>query len=331
MSAERGDKGEAFLQRWSRRKSAARQPEAAPVEHPDAASLSAATATPAPAVQLKPPALTDVDFADVDFDALTYVSDYSRFMAPGVPEHIRKKALQKLWLSDTQFTQVDPFQDYAGDFTDKAVAVKGVLATAYKVGRGFLTTDEAAAWDKLGRPQSEHAIIDAAVAVTIDAEPPDQPEVTAFFAASETYMSALYPAESNHFADPAALAGSETLFLVARRAGQAIGCGAILRAANGTAEIKRMWVDPDARRERVGQRLLLALIDAARADGVTLVQLETGISQPQAIALYRQAGFVACGPFGDYQPDPLSVFMELAMASPAVVEAAAATPIGPPA
>jgi putative acetyltransferase len=40
------------------------------------------------------------------------------------------------------------------------------------------------------------------------------------------------------------------------------------------------------------------------------LKLETGIHQPEAIALYERFGFVRCGPFGDYQPDPLSVFMD---------------------
>jgi putative acetyltransferase len=147
--------------------------------------------------------------------------------------------------------------------------------------------------------------------IQISAETPLQSEILAFFQASETYMSALYPAESNHFADPAALAAPNARFLVARLGHRPVGCGAIVLAADGTAEIKRMWVDPQARGGRIGQRLLDALIAAARAEHVTILHLETGIAQPEAIALYRRAGFVERGPFGTYQPDPLSLFMEL--------------------
>jgi putative acetyltransferase len=39
------------------------------------------------------------------------------------------------------------------------------------------------------------------------------------------------------------------------------------------------------------------------------VALETGVSQPEAIALYRRAGFRDCPPFASYKPDPLSLFM----------------------
>lgn len=150
--------------------------------------------------------------------------------------------------------------------------------------------------------------------VTIHAETPDQPEIAAFFAQSEAYMSALYPAESNHFAPLSVLLGPDVLFLVARRRGDAIGCGAIVRSGDGTAEIKRMWTAHEARGAGIGGALLAALEAAARADGLTALRLETGIAQPEAISLYRSRGFVDIGPFGNYVADPLSLFMEKRLA-----------------
>ena len=124
-------------------------------------------------------------------------------------------------------------------------------------------------------------------------------------------MAGLYPPESNHFVDPGALARSNVVFLVARgRVGAAVGCGAIVIAADGTAEVKRMWVDPAARGGGIGRHILQALMDAARAAGISALQLETGVDQPEALTLYRRAGFTECGPFGTYLADPLSVFME---------------------
>ena len=41
-----------------------------------------------------------------------------------------------------------------------------------------------------------------------------------------------------------------------------------------------------------------------------MLRLETGIHNTEALALYRRAGFAECAAFGDYAPDPLSVFME---------------------
>lgn len=52
---------------------------------------------------------------------------------------------------------------------------------------------------------------------------------------------------------------------------------------------------------------------AARG-GERLLRLETGAKQPEALALYRSAGFVEVGPFGGYRPDPLSLFMEKPLA-----------------
>jgi putative acetyltransferase len=141
-------------------------------------------------------------------------------------------------------------------------------------------------------------------------ENPDQPEIRALLCASEAYMASLYPAESNHMLDVESLQGTEVTFLVARVGGQAVGCGALVRSSQEWAELKRMFVLPEARGHRVGRRLLESLESVAIEHHIPLLRLETGIRQPEALALYRSAGFVEIGPFGRYQPDPQSVFME---------------------
>jgi putative acetyltransferase len=47
-----------------------------------------------------------------------------------------------------------------------------------------------------------------------------------------------------------------------------------------------------------------------KTNGIALARLETGISQPEALGLYRRLGYVEREPFGAYAADPLSVFME---------------------
>ena len=42
----------------------------------------------------------------------------------------------------------------------------------------------------------------------------------------------------------------------------------------------------------------------------SLLRLETGVLQPEALGLYRKLGYRERGPFGAYAADPLSVFME---------------------
>lgn len=126
-------------------------------------------------------------------------------------------------------------------------------------------------------------------------------------------MTALYPAESNHLVDAEALATEGVVFLVARRAGKAMGTVAYRPLDDGHAEMKRMFVDASARGLGLGRRLLVALEAEARTRGVRRISLETGISQPEAIGLYRAAGYVDCAPFADYRPDPFSLFMTKAL------------------
>jgi len=146
--------------------------------------------------------------------------------------------------------------------------------------------------------------------ITIDIESPDQPEVIALLEASDAFAAALYPAESNHMAGIESLMTSDVSFLVARLDGKICGCVALIHKEPDWGEIKRMYVDEIARGLKLGKLLLSALEDHARKAKLDWVRLETGIHQPVAIGLYHQAGYVDIPPFGDYLPDPVSVFME---------------------
>jgi putative acetyltransferase len=146
--------------------------------------------------------------------------------------------------------------------------------------------------------------------IQICVETPDQAEVHTLLAASDAYMAELYPAESNHMVDVQTLLRPEVRFIVARNGGKVVGCGAIVVSKEGWAEIKRMFVSPAARGQQLGRRLLQRLEELAKDCGVRALRLETGVKQPEALALYRSAGFVEIGPFGAYGPDPLSLFME---------------------
>lgn len=149
----------------------------------------------------------------------------------------------------------------------------------------------------------------------INTESPDQPEVRALLARLDAYCAALYPAESNHLLDIDALMQGDVLFLVARDVdGSAVGCAALVNqreeGGEGYGEVKRMFVDETRRGLGTGRKLLEHIGMFAAMSGLRVLKLETGIHQPQAIALYERGGFVRCDAFGDYRPDPLSVFME---------------------
>ena len=145
--------------------------------------------------------------------------------------------------------------------------------------------------------------------LTIRRERPGQPDVMRLIEALDAQMTALYPAESNHLLDTAALSDPAVTFLVARAGDEAVGCGAILNDPRGWGEVKRMYVRPDQRGRGIGKRVLAELETIARASGLRL-RLETGIHNKEALELSRRAGFVERDAFGDYAPDPLSVFME---------------------
>ena len=152
-------------------------------------------------------------------------------------------------------------------------------------------------------------------AANVCVETPLQAPVQRLLAMSDAYVHGLYPAESNHMVDLATLVQPHVRFFVARREGTVVGCGALMLGdRDGTAELKRMFVDPAARGLKVGRELLSAIEAHARGIGVRLLRLETGIRQPAAIALYESAGFVRRSAFPPYQPDPLSVFMEKQLA-----------------
>lgn len=75
------------------------------------------------------------------------------------------------------------------------------------------------------------------------------------------------------------------------------------------AEIKRMYVRPAFQRRGVARLILAELERTAAEAGITRLILETGLEQPEGIALYRSAGYEDIPPFGHYADDPLSVHL----------------------
>ncbi len=96
--------------------------------------------------------------------------------------------------------------------------------------------------------------------------------------------------------------------------GRAFGIGCLRRIGAETAEIKRMYVEPDHRRAGVGRGILAALIAAATEAGYKRVRLDSPDFMTAAHALYRSQGFVDIGPYPESEiPDQFKsywVFME---------------------
>ena len=141
-------------------------------------------------------------------------------------------------------------------------------------------------------------------------EPVDQQDIIALIDALDAYQGSLYPAESNYHLSVEALKASNVIFAVVRDDDDvAVACGAVV-LFNGYGELKRMYVSPTQRGRGVAKNVIAFLEQEAVHRGCTLLMLETGIHQAEALGLYERSGYVRRGPYGDYPNDPLSVFME---------------------
>ena len=107
-------------------------------------------------------------------------------------------------------------------------------------------------------------------------------------------------------AGPAELGPPGGTFLVGFDAdGRAVCCGGVKRLEDGAAEIKRMYVVPEARGQGMGRALLEALESAARELGYRVVRLDTGPRQPRAERMYRRAGY---RPIDNFNANPVASF-----------------------
>jgi GNAT superfamily N-acetyltransferase len=88
-------------------------------------------------------------------------------------------------------------------------------------------------------------------------------------------------------------------FFVVYLEDEAIGCGAVKHHVDSPAEIKRMWVSPEARGLGLGRRLLKELEACALSGGARIAHIETSAVLPEALALYRSSGWVDVPAFND--------------------------------
>jgi len=131
-----------FAARWSTKKTAARQEEKTENDTEIASLPEVQSDSDKRDDKTSAEKLTEADFEDVNFDELDKSSDYTRFVQANVPAAIQKRALRKLWASDSVFEVLDGMNDYDEDFTGNGLAGK-IFKTAHKVGRGFVQDDEA--------------------------------------------------------------------------------------------------------------------------------------------------------------------------------------------
>jgi len=123
-------------------------------------------------------------------------------------------------------------------------------------------------------------------------------------------QDSLYPPQNNYLDSIEQLQRSNCHFLAAYIDERIVGCGALKIVDAEYGELKRMYVQTGHRQSGIGQRILEELEAYSAANGIMLLRLETGVGQPEALALYRKNGYRLIGPFGEYSDSSLNVFME---------------------
>lgn len=132
------------------------------------------------------------------------------------------------------------------------------------------------------------------------------PDAARLITALNTELTATFPEPgATHFSlsDEQVVAGGGAL-LVAYLDEVAVGCGAVRRLDEATAEIKRMYVDPTVRGRGIGRALVEALEREARLLGITRIVLETGTRLTPAIKLYEAMGYARIPLYGEYLSSP---------------------------
>jgi GNAT superfamily N-acetyltransferase len=147
----------------------------------------------------------------------------------------------------------------------------------------------------------------------IEAVPFDHPDAAALRVAQRAELTERYGTPDSE-PGPAPSAADTTVFLIARDAdGSPVGCGALRALGDGAGEVKRMYVVPARRRTGVAAAVLAALEAEAGCRGWTLLKLETGTEQPDAMAFYERHGYRRIPNFGHYADSELSVCYERAL------------------
>jgi putative acetyltransferase len=144
---------------------------------------------------------------------------------------------------------------------------------------------------------------------TIEERPWDDPVGTALRLAQRAELDERYGCD-DHEPGGAPSGTDIDLFLVASRDGEAVGCGALRRLDERSAEVKRMFVVPGSRGSGVATAILRALEAAAVRRGWTTVRLETGDAQPDAIRFYRREGYREIPLYGIYVGSEISLCFE---------------------
>jgi N-acetylglutamate synthase-like GNAT family acetyltransferase len=145
--------------------------------------------------------------------------------------------------------------------------------------------------------------------ISIAAEPFDSADARRLITSLDEHLATRYPPAQRFGPNlkPEQIAAGLGTFVIARADGRAVGCGALRKLDETSAEVKRMYVEPELRGHGVAKKILEHLEGVGRQLGVHRLVLETGIYQAEAIGFYHQAGFEPVRCWGEYAESVTSV------------------------
>ena len=190
------------------------------------------------------------------------------------------------------------------DLTEAGLAERAELdRRADDVARGFLEPLDDGRRARLVAAMTEVERLLRASAVRLAVEDPTTPDARWCFEQYFSELDARFDAGFDPSSSVSAGAGEVeppgAVLLMARLRDRPVGCGAIKSGAGATAELKRLWVAPEARGLGLGRRLLGDLERRAQEAGVKILRLETNGSLKEAIGLYRRSGYREIPPLSD--------------------------------
>ena len=146
---------------------------------------------------------------------------------------------------------------------------------------------------------------------SIAVESPLQEDVRGLIAELNAYLLSIFPPEAcSHMTVEQMNQPDTTVFIARDTDGQAVGCGALRRHANGIGEVKRMYTRKPMQGRGLGGQIVAQIEALARREGFSQLVLETGLGLEAAWHVYERAGFTRCGPVLTYPDIPTSVFYE---------------------
>ena len=156
-------------------------------------------------------------------------------------------------------------------------------------------------------------IIELPPGYTIEREKVIPPDSADMVMEVHNYTASLYPPEFCYGFQPHQLEASNIYFHVIRYQGLPVACGALKISSHDTdsyCELKRMYVRSAHRGRGLAKYIIQKLEGLALDLNQSIIYLETGIYQPDAIALYENLGYQKREVFGDYRPSSYNLFYE---------------------